>query len=225
MMRKRFPSYHAYAEAGMHEVLKPQERSSALTKKAEVMNSSYLENLGNGRFAMKALPAEAQIAPLYGMQSGDFNGDGIPDLLAHGNSYATEFVTGQYDALRGLLLLGQGRGRFEAVKPAASGFVTNHDGTAMTRLKSADGRMYYLLAANNDSLRLLRPMSTDQNSLRAGADIASALITYENGRVQKKEFYRGEGYLSQSSRHWTLPGGTQSVRLVSFTGDTTLLRP
>jgi hypothetical protein len=51
------------------------------------------------------------------MTSNDYNGDGNLDLLISGNFYATEVVAGQYDALDGLYLQGDGRGNFYPVLP------------------------------------------------------------------------------------------------------------
>jgi len=45
------------------------------------MTSGYLENLGNGKFAMKALPTLVQVAPVNGMVTDDFNEDGNTDVF------------------------------------------------------------------------------------------------------------------------------------------------
>ncbi|MFP4094658.1 MAG: VCBS repeat-containing protein [Cyclobacteriaceae bacterium] len=211
MMRKRFPSYRSYAEADMHQVLTDSERRQAYKARAEVMATSYLENLGDGRLMIRPLPYQAQMAPIYGMLSGDFNQDGKTDLLLHGNSYATEFVSGQYDALRGLVLLGDGKGFFTALKAAESGFIADYDATALSRLSTRQGKQLVLAAANNDTLRVFEAKaSTLPLSIQPGD--AYALLQYRDGSTRKVEFYYGESYLSQSG--WSLPADSSVTKIV-----------
>jgi hypothetical protein len=73
------------------------------------------------------LPAEAQFAPVFGLLTGDYNGDGNLDVLIAGNSDATEASTGRYDAMTGLLLAGDGKGNFKSVNSAATGFKADKD--------------------------------------------------------------------------------------------------
>ena len=105
-MRGRFSSYADYAKVTFEESFLPDEIKDAYVVKAECLESSYFENLGNGKFTRKALPLEAQFAPVFGMLTGDYNNDGNIDILMAGNSYATEASTGRYDAMTGLLLAG-----------------------------------------------------------------------------------------------------------------------
>ena len=97
------------------------------------MTSVYIENLGNGKFAMHDLPSRAQFAPLYGMQADDFNGDGNLDLVVCGNDFGTEVSKGRYDALNGLLLLGDGKGNFNPQSPAQSGICIPGDAKGLVR--------------------------------------------------------------------------------------------
>ena len=217
MMRKRFPSYTAYADAGMHEVLTSTERQQSYQAEARYMQSAYLENQGNGRFTIKALPNEAQLAPIYGINSGDFNQDGHLDIIAHGNSYATEFVTGQYDALRGLVMLGDGQGNFAPLKPAEAGFVTDHDGTALSSMVGSDGRKTLLAAANNDKIRAFRTQVSGK-VISLDSDDIYAILTDQEGKQRKVEFYYGEGYLSQSGRKLFISEDDESITIFKTNG-------
>jgi hypothetical protein len=104
-----------------------KEIRDAYVVKSECFESSYFENRGNGEFVRKILPAEAQFAPVFGMLTGDYNNDGNLDVLMAGNSYSTEASTGRYDALEGLLLLGDGKGSFTSVKSSFTGFNADND--------------------------------------------------------------------------------------------------
>ena len=90
------------------------------------------------------------------MQTGDFNSDGLPDALLVGNSYASETYTGWYDAVRGCLLLGNGRGGFWAVPPTEAGLSVDGDAKALAAL-SAGNELWYLTTTKNGPVRVLSP--------------------------------------------------------------------
>ena len=47
-----------------------------IKKQVILMKSSWMENLGNGKFAFHSLPLETQMAPVYGIYPMDINDDG-----------------------------------------------------------------------------------------------------------------------------------------------------
>ncbi len=47
------------------------------------------------------------------MVADDVNGDGNLDILMVGNDYGNEVFVGRYDAFKGALLLGNGKGNFD----------------------------------------------------------------------------------------------------------------
>src|SRR5690606_12854139 len=75
-MKKRFPKFKIYSKATIHEVLTPEEISSAHVLRANHLTSSYIENLGNGTFKISSLPLAAQFAPIFGMTAEDIDQDG-----------------------------------------------------------------------------------------------------------------------------------------------------
>jgi hypothetical protein len=80
-------------------------------------------NDGRGRFTLQPLPLEAQVPITFASLAADVTGDGHLDLLLAGNQYGVPPVLGRYDASRGTLLVGDGRGGFTAA-PAS---VDHHD--------------------------------------------------------------------------------------------------
>jgi len=111
-MRKRFDRYKTFASASFEQAFSAKELSDAFVVKAECFESSYFENKRNGVFERRSLPSLCQSAPVFGMITDDFNNDGHDDILITGNSYSTEVSTGNYDAMTGLLLAGDGKGHF-----------------------------------------------------------------------------------------------------------------
>jgi enediyne biosynthesis protein E4 len=62
-MRARFRTYTDYANATFEESFLPDELKDAYVVCSDRFESSYLENLGGGKFMIVSLPLEAQFAP------------------------------------------------------------------------------------------------------------------------------------------------------------------
>ena len=73
------------------------------------------------------LPKEAQYAPVYAIETTDFNGDGNLDLLLFGNHSYYKIRLGKFDANYGTLLKGDGTGNFAYVPQNESGFDVRGD--------------------------------------------------------------------------------------------------
>ena len=195
--RKRFTSFQQYANKTFADAFSDDDLDGATRLSASELRSCYLENKGGGRFALHPLPTLAQVSPVFGIQTGDFNGDGLPDALLVGNSYAPETYSGWYDAGRGCLLLGDGRGHFRAVSPDRAGLWADHDAKALAAL-STGNELWYLVSNNNGPVQLLKPQKPIRPQ-RAQPGKTFRLIKHPDGRIQRVEFYHGSGYLSQSS--------------------------
>jgi hypothetical protein len=218
-MRGRFLNYADYGKATYETMFTEEERKDAFVVRSQRFASSYLENLGNGKFAVRDLPMPAQVTPIYGMLAEDFDGDGHTDLLLAGNSYAPETLTGWYDAGIGLYMRGDGKGNFQPVPATRSGFFADKDAKGMAQLITPEGKRSIIVSNNNDQLQAFSPRSesaavcvqltTLENNL---------LITYPNGQKQRREVYYGSGYLSASSRRLVIPSGAASVKLTDYLG-------
>jgi hypothetical protein len=218
-MAKRFPTYDEYARATLSRTLSLAERRRAFVAEAYELASSYLENLGGGRFALHPLPRPAQAAPLFGMRVGDRNGDGRLDVLLVGNSYAPDSHLGRYDAFSGGVLLGDGRGHFRYRDGSGTGFYVAGDAKALAEVGAGKEGSLFLVTQNDDSLRaftMARPSSG--RSLRLRPDDAYALVTLASGATRREEFHYGDGYLAQSSRSLDLPPGVRGVVIVDARG-------
>ncbi|MBV6406042.1 MAG: VCBS repeat-containing protein [Flavobacteriales bacterium] len=119
---QRFPTYDAFANADLQAIYTPGKLDKALHRSASWMRSAVFLNDGAGRFTARALPVEAQLGPVNGIAALDVNADGHMDLVTAGNNWGAEVETVRYDAGRGCVLLGDGRGGFTPLTPAASGF-------------------------------------------------------------------------------------------------------
>jgi hypothetical protein len=216
-MRVKFQNYKSFAIATMDSVITPEMRKGALRLKANMLQSCYLQNNGNGRFTMKPLPVEAQISQLNGIVVDDFDGDGNLDIAINGNDYGTEVTTGKYDAFNGLILKGDGKGNFKPLTIEQSGMYIPGDGKALVKLKGAKGN--YLLAAsqNRDVMKVFELKRAVHIIKIQPADVF-AIIKYKNGKTDKLEFYNGTSFLSQSGRFFNLDNTMKSVTITDSQG-------
>jgi ASPIC and UnbV/FG-GAP-like repeat len=216
-MRVKFQNYKSFAVATMDSVLTPEMRKGAIRLKANMLQSCYLQNEGNGKFTMMPLPIEAQVSQLNGMVVDDFDGDGNLDVAINGNDYGTDITTGRYDALNGLILKGDGKGHFKPLTIQQSGIYIPGDGKALVKLQGAKGN--YLLAAsqNRDVLKVFELKRAVQIVKLQPLDVY-ATIKYKSGTTGKQEFYNGTSFLSQSGRFFNIDKTMESVTITDSYG-------
>lgn len=198
--RGRFSTYKDFASVTFEEAFTSDELKEATIVKSECMESSYFENKGNGVFERKALPLLCQASPIFGMLTGDYNSDGNLDIVITGNSNSTEVSTGAYDAMNGILLVGDGKGNFAVQNSMQTGLRTPGDMKGIASLKNADGSLLLLAAANSGQLQAFRCAIPRQEFYEAGNTSVYAIIALKNGKKMKQEFYWGNTYLSSSDR-------------------------
>ncbi len=133
-------TYRQYSKLGVDSLLGLYE-TSVLIREAAVLDSLLLLNRGD-HFVTRSLPVAAQLAPVFGMAAADFDGDGHEDLFVAQNYFGVEPETTRYDAGRGLLLRGDGKGGFQPVDARHSGIALYGEqrGCAVADY-DADGRL------------------------------------------------------------------------------------
>jgi len=215
-MRHRFVKYAAYADATFDQSFLKEELENAYVVCAEDFRTSYIENQGGGKFAIRPLPLETQFAPIYGMTIGDFDRDGFTDVLMTGNLFSTEVSSGRYDASMGVFLRGDGHGNFKVVKAQESGFYAGGDakGAALLQQPSGDA----LMVVGNNASAVKAFVVKQGKGYQPKAEDGYALITLKDGRRYKHEFYYGATYLSQSSRVLWCTGDAERIEVYTFDG-------
>ncbi|MEO6455338.1 MAG: VCBS repeat-containing protein [Ginsengibacter sp.] len=217
-MRLRFPSYKDFASATFEDTFTKEELSNAMVVKSECFESSYLENKGNGNFKRKALPLQCQFAPIFGMIAGDYNEDGHPDILITGNSYSTEVSTGNYDAMSGILLTGDGKGNFQPINSTGTGFTANADSKGIAQINLTGSLSEILVANNNGKLQSYQLIKKKSSAIIVNQNDAYAIIHKQDGTSFKQELYLGSTYLSASSRMLCYVGPVVSVTIFNNKG-------
>ncbi len=200
--RKKYPEFRNYSLLTTEEIFADEDMEGVYEAEADIFESILIENENGNRFKWRALPVEAQFAPVNGMVSGDFNRDGEYDILMVGNDHSTELFSGKHDAFIGLVLAGDGRGNFEPVSVDKSGFFIDGDAKALVNITGAGGGPLYIASQNSDSLKIFRNTdhTTEMQTIYPEPSEYKALIEYKDGKTEYREFYYGSSYLSHPSR-------------------------
>ena len=219
-MKKKFPDYVSYAEASLDEILTSQEKSSAYVSKAFHLASGYLRNQGDGKFELIDLPIEAQVAPVFGIQIADFDKDGHLDAVLSGNDYGTEVGNGQYDAMKGVFLRGNGNGGFDTVQNLATGLFLDGDHRGSAVLTTKNG-LEIVFGANTGHLKIYGTNTPENQQIlyNVPPQAFKAKIVDEAGTSIWKEFYYGSSYLSQSSRILKVPDKNTVIEFYDYQGN------
>ncbi len=213
--RKQFVNYKHYGRTGTDVLLTEKDREDALVLKANYFYTSYVENLGNGKFEARPLPSLTQVAPVNGMIVEDVNGDGFLDVLMVGNDFGNEIFVGRYDAFSGIVLIGDGTGEFTPVECDQSDFLVAGDAKAAAKLYNSDRQAIYLISQNRDALKVFsRTSGIQREFVELRPDDAWVEFEFADGRKQKTEHYLGAGYLSQSTSKIAVPPNVQAITIV-----------
>jgi enediyne biosynthesis protein E4 len=152
-IKKQFLKNKDYAEKSIEQLLGKEAVAKATLRTVTQPNSVVLMNDGGGKWTVKNLPIQAQFAPIYGIETFDFDGDGKLDILMAGNNYDVQPELGRYDANYGLLLKNRGKGDFEVVKSQESGFFVKGQVRNIKTIKSGK-KTLFVLAKNNEKVQV-----------------------------------------------------------------------
>jgi hypothetical protein len=203
-IKRKFKDYRSYANVQMEDILSDSMEESPAKWDAKKLETSYIENMGEGKFRLKSLPVQAQWAPVLGTTITDVDMDGNLDAILVGNFFGYEVGYGRNDAFLGLVLMGDGMGNFHPKDQKKTGFIVDGDARALVRINGLEGELF-VSSVNSDSLKVFQKKATTGVLISVLPQKESAIITLGSGKQRKIEFYRGEGYLSQSTRTLRLP--------------------
>jgi hypothetical protein len=202
----RFPSHKAFSEASVAQVL-GNLPSPPYQLHATTLATTVFLNRSN-RFVAQPLPLEAQLSPAFSVNVADFDGDGYEDVFLSQNFFANQPEIPRYDAGRGLLLRGDGTGKFEPMPAQTSGIKVygeqrgaavadfDHDGRVdlVVSQNGADTKLFRnLLGKPGLRVRLLGPPGNPEG---IGAQIR---LFFGKRPGPIRELHAGSGYWSQDS--------------------------
>jgi hypothetical protein len=156
LINKKFKDYNSYAGKTIAEIFDKGELDKARVLKVNTFESVYLENKGHHKFQRYALPVEAQVSKIYAFHIKDLDGDGHLDVLLGGNQYGVSSYQGRYDSSYGLVLKGNGRGKFRSLLPTATGLNLEEQVRDIKPIQTPQGELL-LVARNGLPLQVFRP--------------------------------------------------------------------
>lgn len=221
-IRKKFNSFGAFGESTLPEMFSDGLLDDATVLSFNYMQSSWVENLGNGKFEIHPLPTAAQLAPIYGIVPKHLDNDNFVDLLLVGNDYGMEVQQGPADALVGLALRNTGKGNFMPIALEKSHFLVPGDGKSLVTLNIDNEKMLVVASQNNDSLRVFEPKQRLFKSLlQLEPNEVRSQIKFKDGSHSVQEFYWGNTFQSQSSRTLTINANAAEIRIFDALGKET----
>ncbi|MBI0397150.1 VCBS repeat-containing protein [Cyclobacterium marinum] len=210
-LKKKFNDYHSYAQATLTTLLGQAYLDSTANKlEAMTFSSVLLLNKGEEGFDKIPLPQLAQVSPVFGIDVGDFDGNGRMEILLAGNFHQAEVITGQYDAGYGLQLEYTENGTFEIKNQTLH---LSGDVRSLAPVFVGEEKGLFHLAAKNDqpSQWLSLPGKSNRAPLPEVDDSKKAILFFKNGKIRLVEFYHGSGYLSQGANHIFAEQGLEKV--------------
>ncbi|WP_168796294.1 VCBS repeat-containing protein [Flagellimonas onchidii] len=155
-IKKKFPNYDSFAKASLIEVYGGENLENALNYKANNFSTSYIENLGEGKFRVSSLDNEIQISCVNAIHVDDFDQDGNLDAFVAGNNYGVEVETIRSDASFGMMLRGNGKGTFDILQPNEIGVSVDGVVRHIVKIETKDKQKSLLgIAKNNAPLQFV----------------------------------------------------------------------
>ena len=223
MFRRKFDRYKYFALSTDQTFFTEEEKKDVRVLTGNYDRSAWVENLGNGKFALHELPWKAQLAPMNGMLAEDVNQDGFLDLVQVGNDYGNEVFIGRLDASVGWVFLGDGKGGFTSIPARESGFVVPGDAKALVKLARGGGEALYIASQNRSKLLAFSAKQQGTTLLQVPADAMAVELVLANGKKQRIDTSYGAGFGSQSSRTLHLPLGLKSATKINYKGEASAL--
>ncbi len=152
ILKKKYLKYESYRNQTINDLFPPEMRDKALTMEAFEMRTSLLQVSGKGKFTLSPLPDEAQLSPVYGGYTADFDGDGQQDVVIGGNFMRSKPEVGVYAASYGLWLKGTPAG-LVPVKAKDSGLRVQGEVRGMIGL-TVNKQPWLFVGRNNQTIQV-----------------------------------------------------------------------
>ncbi|MET2984596.1 VCBS repeat-containing protein [Aureibaculum conchae] len=151
-IKDKFPTFTSFAEASLEDIYGDDKLKNALHYQAKKLESVFLENLGNGKFAIHHLPNQVQLSPIMSFEFLDIDNDNYKEIIIVGNHYKTEAETVRYDASYGSVLSYK-NGKFSVRDTKNTGF-SNKGNAKSTIIIDSKDKKQLLVANNNERIRV-----------------------------------------------------------------------
>ncbi|MFC2125792.1 VCBS repeat-containing protein [Bacteroidota bacterium] len=148
-LQGRLPKYAMYAQSTLEDIFTEKELENVITLTSREFRSGVFENTDSG-FIFKPFPVFAQFGPVKSILCEDLDGDSIDEIIIVGNDHGIEVLSGQQDALPGLILTKNKRGSYSVVRSFRA------ENARKIRKLIYDDQSFWLVAQNDSSLKILK---------------------------------------------------------------------
>jgi hypothetical protein len=234
-LAQRFPTHQAFGQATVLDILGPSFSTARFVEVNGLESAVFMNR--ERHFECIPLPREAQLAPVFGISTADFDNDGREDLFLAQNFFGGGSDISREDAGRGLWLRGLGNGTFTAIDSGVA--IHGEQRGAAVADFDHDGKVDFAVAQNNGPVVMYKNAGaqrglritlagTPENPQAVGAQLR---IRYAGGGLGPCRVVPcGSGYWSQDGAVQVLgsagpmeavwvrwPGGREHVAPVSAT--------
>lgn len=145
-LKKRFPDYKSFKNADLSQILTQEAMDQSLKLEANELRTKIFINQGGTQFRALDLPVSVQMAPVFAIESFDFDHDGDLDIVMGGNLFRVKPEVGRYDASFGTYLENKGNDVFSSF-PGNKGFTLRGEIRSFQRIKNR-----LIVTRNSDSI-------------------------------------------------------------------------
>jgi enediyne biosynthesis protein E4 len=85
-------------------------------------------------------------------------------------------------------------------------------------MNNSDGVTSIIVGTNSDSVKMFT-LNRKTAVIKLLPGESYAIVTDENNKSYRQEFYYGESYLSQSGRSYQVPSNARSITIYSYSGN------
>jgi hypothetical protein len=154
-LERKYPKYEMFRDQQITDIFTPEQLKNAIHLDVFNLETTLFMNDGSGNFTARPVPVEAQFSPVFAAETGDYNGDGNPDILLGGNLFNVKPEVGRYDASYGTFLMGDGKGGFRNVPAKVSGFRLDGEVRDILEVSTNNGKLL-VVARSNDPLQIFK---------------------------------------------------------------------
>ncbi len=154
-IKKQNMKFSEYAKKSIQDLFSPEVLATSQVNEINNFETIIAYNDGKANFKVEALPAEAQYSCVCSIEAGDFNRDGLQDLILAGNNYSLKPQFGRMDASFGTVLLSTDSG-YKATSSKISGLLLKGEVKALKWLQANNSQKYLLAGITDSEPKLFR---------------------------------------------------------------------
>ena len=152
-LKKKYLKYEDYKGQSIEEIFSKEQLSEAVKLDCYELRSCVFLSTKEGKYEKRVLPTEAQLSVMYAALAEDVDRDGKLDIVMGGNFYESKPEAGIYDASYGVVLKGDGKGNFSAVKANKSGLMIKGAVRDINTIKTKTKKLM-VVSKNNQPLQI-----------------------------------------------------------------------